>query len=79
MTTGKRERVKFNGTDLPYCSGRFSQRSVVVDGKAYIGVANQKDLTAGVYIYDIKTGNVEKGIDLQSGFCFDIIRVVDAE
>lgn len=79
LTTGKRERVKFNGTDLPYCSGRFSQRSVVVDGMAYIGVANQKDLTAGVYIYDIKTGNVEKGIDLQSGFCFDIIRVVDAE
>lgn len=79
LATGNRERVKYNGTDLPYCSGRFSQRSVIVDGKAYIGVANQTDLTAGVYIYDLKSGNVEKGIDLQSGFCFDIIRVVDAE
>lgn len=79
LATGKRERVKYNGVDLPYCSGRFSQRSVVVDGKAYIGVANKDDLTAGVYIYDIKTGNVEKGVELQSGFCFDIIRVLDVE
>lgn len=79
LATGKRERVKYNGVDLPYCSGRFSQRSAVVDGKAYIGVSNKDDLTAGVYIYDIKTGTVEKGVELQSGFCFDIIRVIDVE
>lgn len=79
LATGKRERVKYNGVDLPYCSGRFSQRSDVRNGKAYIGVANKDDLTAGVYIYDTKTGNVEKGVELQSGFCFDIIRIMDAE
>lgn len=79
LSSGSRERVKYNGTDLPYCSGRFSQRTAVVDGKAYIGVADKDNLTAGVYIYDIATGNVEKGVELQNGFCFDIIRVVDAE
>ena len=79
LSTGSRERVKYNGTDLPYCSGRFSQRTAVADGKAYIGVADKYNLTAGVYIYDIATGNVERGVKLQNGFCFDIIRVVDAQ
>ena len=79
LSTGSRERVKYNGTDLPYCSGRFSQRTAVADGKAYIGVADKGNLTAGVYIYDIATGNVERGVKLQNGFCFDIIRVVDAQ
>ena len=79
LSTGSRERVKYNGTDLPYCSGRFSQRTAIADGKAYIGVADKDNLTAGVYIYDIATGNVERGVKLQNGFCFDIIRVVDAQ
>lgn len=79
LSTGSRERVKYNGADLPYCSGRFSQRTAIADGKAYIGVADKDNLTAGVYIYDIASGKVEKGVELQNGFCFDIIRVVDAE
>ena len=79
LNSGNRERVKYNGADLPYCSGRFSQRTAIADGKAYIGVADKDNLTAGVYIYDIASGKVEKGVEMQSGFCFDIIRVVDAE
>ena len=79
LSNGNREKVKFNGADLPYCSGRFSQRTAIADGKAYIGVADKDNLTAGVYIYDIASGKVEKGVELQGGFCFDIIRVVDAE
>ena len=35
LASGSRERVKYNGTDLQYCGGRFSQRSVVVNNKAY--------------------------------------------
>ncbi|MBR4660051.1 MAG: hypothetical protein IKO77_01310 [Bacteroidales bacterium] len=77
-----RERVKYNGADLPYCGGRFSQRSVVVNGKAYIGVGGEVE-EAGVeqpnpaiYIYDCKTGAVEKGAELSKGFCFDIIRAM---
>ncbi len=76
LNSKTRERVKYNGTDLPYCSGRFSQRSAVVAGKAYIGIADQTALTAGVYIYDIATGAVEEGVKLESGFCFDIIRAM---
>jgi hypothetical protein len=79
LATGQRERVQYNGVDLPYCSGRFSQRTAIVDGKAYIGVANKDDLTAGIYIYNIETGKVEKGVDIQPGFCFDIIRVMEVE
>lgn len=79
LNSSTRERVKYNGTDLPYCSGRFSQRSVIVAGKAYIGIANKEALSAGVYIYDIATGMVEEGVKLESGFCFDIIRAMKVE
>jgi hypothetical protein len=79
LNNNTRERLKYNGTDLPYCSGRFSQRSVIVAGKAYIGIANQEALSAGVYIYDIASGMVEEGVKLESGFCFDIIRAMKVE
>ena len=84
LATGARERVKFNGQDLQYCGGRFSQRSVVVNGKAYIGVGGEVEGEAEatyptIYIYDCKTGVVEKGVELSKGFCFDIIRAMDAE
>ena len=84
LATGNRERVKYNGTDLQYCGGRFSQRSAVVNGKAYIGVGGETEGTEEatfptIYIYDCKTGTVEKGIELSKGFCFDIIRAMDAE
>ncbi|MGM9758621.1 MAG: hypothetical protein ACI30I_00720 [Parabacteroides sp.] len=81
LASGARERVQYEGKDLPYCGGRFSQRSVVVDGKAYIGITEgtgENDYPC-VYIYDCATGSVEKGIQLSKGFCFDIIRVLDAE
>ena len=83
LANGSRERVKYNGADLQYCGGRFSQRSVVVNGKAYIGVGGEVEGEAEatyptVYIYDCKTGTVEKGVELSKGFCFDIIRAMDA-
>jgi hypothetical protein len=82
LASGTRTRVKYNGTDLPYCGGRFSQRSVVVNDKAYIGVGGEGESDESyptVYIYDCKTGAVEKGVELSKGFCFDIIRAMDAE
>lgn len=84
LASGTRERVKFNGKDLRYCGGRFSQRSAVVGGKAYIGVGGEVEGEAEeenptIYIYDCKTGVVEKGVELSKGFCFDIIRAMDAE
>ena len=76
--------MKYNGTDLQYCGGRFSQRSVVVNNKAYIGVGGEVEGEAEatyptIYIYDCKTGAVEKGVELSKGFCFDIIRAMDVK
>ena len=84
LASGSRERVKYNGTDLQYCGGRFSQRSVVVNNKAYIGVGGEVEGEAEatyptIYIYDCKTGAVEKGVELSKGFCFDIIRAMETE
>ena len=84
LSNGSRERVKYNGQNLQYCGGRFSQRSVVVNDKAYIGVGGEVEGEAEesyptVYIYDCKTGEVTKGIELSKGFCFDIIRAMDVE
>ena len=84
LASGTRMRVKYNGTDLQYCGGRFSQRSAVVNGKAYIGVGGETEGEAEatyptIYIYDCKTGSVEKGVELSKGFCFDIIRAMDVE
>lgn len=84
LASGVRERVKYNGQNLQYCGGRFSQRSIVVNGKAYIGVGGEvegeaEETNPAIYIYDCKTGTVEKGIELSKGFCFDIIRAMDVE
>jgi len=84
LSDGTRTRVKYNGVDLQYCGGRFSQRSVVVNDKAYIGVGGETEGEAEatyptIYIYDCKTGVVEKGVELSKGFCFDIIRAMDVE
>ena len=79
LATGERTRLKYNGSDLPLSAGRFAQRSVVVNGKAYIGVSTEAAANPCIYVYDIATGKVEKGVDISGGFYFDMIRVVDAE
>jgi hypothetical protein len=79
LATGERTRLKYNGSDLPLSAGRFAQRSVVVNGKAYIGVSTETAANPCIYVYDIATGKVEKGVDISGGFYFDMIRVVDAE
>lgn len=75
LADGSRERLKYNGTEIPYSAGRFSQRTAVVNGKAYIGVNTREE--SGIYIYDIATGKVEKGAEVDSGFYFDILRVMN--
>ena len=57
---------------------------MVVNNKAYIGVGGETEGEAEatyptIYIYDCKTGVVEKGVELSKGFCFDIIRAMVAE
>lgn len=72
LTTDGIQEIYYNGKVLPYSSGTFSQRSFVKDGKAYIGV-NPKEGQPCIYIYDIATGNVTKGLSITSGYAFDRI------
>lgn len=69
-------RIRYKGENLPYSGGRFSQRSAVVDGKAYIGI-NPESTNPCIYIYDIATGNVEKGVEIAEGYYFEQIRVIE--
>ncbi len=76
LTTGNHERLQYNGEELPYSGGRFSQRSCVVDGKAYFGVNVEDVDNPQIYIYDIDSGTVTKGAEVESGYFFEQIRVV---
>ena len=69
--------IKFNGADLPYSAGSFSQRAVynAKENKAYFGVSNDEGET--VYVYDVATGGVTKGVSIAPGYYFDQIRLVE--
>lgn len=77
LATGQRTRLAYDGQEIAYSGGRFSQRSVVFNNKAYIGVNTEADANAVIYIYDIATGMVEKGAEVAGGFYFDMIRVME--
>ncbi len=57
---------------LPYSQGVTSQRSVVVNDKAYIGINPEKEQPS-IYIYDINTEKLTKGLTIQEGISFDRI------
>ena len=77
MTTGSKTRLSYNGQELAYSGGRFSQRSVIFNNKVYFGVNTKDDANSIMYIYDTATGNVEKGAEVDGGFFFDMIRVIE--
>lgn len=77
LKTGIGTRLNFNNKEIDYSGGRFAQRSVILNNKAYIGVNTQADANAIIYIYDIKTGNVEKGSEVKGEYYFDMIRVLE--
>ena len=77
LATGTKTRLSYDGKEIGYSGGRFSQRSVIFNNKAYIGVNTEEDANAVIYIYDIKTGNVEKGAEVDGRFYFDMIRVIE--
>ena len=77
LATGEKTRLSYNGKELAYSGGRFSQRSVLFNEKAYFGVNTEADANAIIYIYDTKTGTVEKGAEVAGEFYFDMIRVVE--
>lgn len=71
-----RTRVAVGGKELAYSGGRFSQRSVVFNGKAYFGVNTEADTNSIIYIYDINSGEITKGAEIEGTHFFDMIRVV---
>lgn len=77
LTTGQAERIKYNGTELDYSGGLYSQRSVVTGGKVYFATSTQADANSVVYIYDIATGTVERGAEVEGTNFFDMLRAVE--
>ena len=74
LNTKQATRLQYNGEDIAYSAGSFSQRSVynAKENKAYFGVSN--DTENRIYIYDVATGNVSLGSKLATGVYFDQIR-----
>lgn len=68
--------LECDGQPLPYSGGRFSQRTTIAGGKAYIGV-NPENSNPCIYIYDIATGTTSKGVDLAEGYYFEQIRAIE--
>ena len=71
------KRLAYNGTDIPYSSGSFSQRSSINAGEKqlYFGVNTANEQR--IYIYNIATGAVTQGAKIASGYYFDLLRVVE--
>ncbi len=78
LNANTRTRMTFNGTDIDYSSGRFSQRSAYDRStkKVYFGVNTEK-AQPSVYVYDVATGTVSKGVDVAEGYYFEQIRIVE--
>ncbi|MCM1311818.1 MAG: hypothetical protein NC206_05210 [Bacteroides sp.] len=72
LNTDAKSEIEYEGKKLPYSSGTFSQRSFILNNKAFIGV-NPKDSAPVVYIYDIKSGKTTKGITIKEGYTFNRI------
>lgn len=76
LNKNTRTRIAVDGKELAYSGGRFSQRSVVFNGKAFFGVNTKDDTNSIIYIYDAKTGTITKGAEIEGTHFFDMIRVV---
>ena len=69
LTTDQRTEIMYNGQPLPYSMGTFAQFAVVRDGKIYLAT-NPETQAPGIYIYDIASGSVTKGLSIQEGYSF---------
>ena len=78
LKAGSRTRMAYKGTEIPYSSGRFSQRSAFDPSvnKVYFGV-NTENAQPQIYVYDVKTGAVSEGVKVAEGYYFEQIRLVE--
>lgn len=72
LTTDEVTECTYEGEKLPYSLGTFSQRSCVVNGKAYIGTNPEKSAPQ-IYVYDVKSGKMTKGVSIKDGYEFSRI------
>lgn len=75
LKTGEKQQLACDGQTIPASSGRYTPRMDVAFGKAFIGV-NTEHANPCVYIYDLKTNSVSKGVEIKEGYYFDQIRVL---
>ena len=68
--------LQYEGKNLPFSSGNFSQRSFVLGSKVFIGT-NPKDELPTVYIYNTKNGQITKGSHIAEGY--ELSRIVYIE
>ena len=66
-------------SDIPFSSGSFSDRVAVVNGKCYIASSpdTSKEQLPAIYIYDIASGKLTKGANIEAGFYINRLNVVD--
>ena len=78
MKANTRTRMSFGSSEIPYSSDCFSQRSAFdpSENKVYFGV-NTETAQPQIYVYDVKTGEVSKGISVAEGYYFEQIRLVE--
>lgn len=57
--------------------GMSSKNTTIVHSVNSLATEQGVDANAVIYIYDIKTGNVEKGAEVDGRFYFDMIRVIE--
>lgn len=76
LLTNALKELEYEGKPLPFNLGTFSQRSIVRNGKAYIGV-NPQNSAPSIYVYDIATGTLSKGMTIQEGYEFNRIVVLE--
>ena len=78
MNANTRTRMSFGGPEIPYSSGRFSQRSAFnsKENKVYFGV-NIQTSQPQIYVYDVATGNVTEGVKVAEGYYFEQIRIME--
>lgn len=71
MSTGVKENLS-----LPACQGTFAQFATVAGDFAYIGVYPETEDTA-IWIYDIASGELKKGMTIARGYALDRILMVE--
>lgn len=68
--------VTYNGSLLPYGSGRFSSRMAYVNGNVYLGV-EEEGVLPQIYIYNVETGTTTLGAKFDDQYYFEQIRVLE--